>query len=110
MSGRAKTANDFQNRQLSRPDRIAPNAAWKVLSKKRKAIDAVEQAARKAEEESSCCVGLDGYPDRDGFVTLDASIMDHTGNIGGVAYLEHIKHPISVARMVAENKTCFACR
>ena len=82
---------------------IAPNAAaWKVLSKKGKAIDAVEQAARKAEEESSCCVGLDGYPDRDGFVTLDASIMDHKGNIGGVAYLEHIKHPISVARMVME--------
>ena len=82
---------------------IAPNAAaWKVLSKKGKAIDAVEQAARKAEDESSCCVGLEGYPDRDGFVTLDASIMDNKGNIGGVAYVQHIKHPISVARKVME--------
>ena len=82
---------------------IAPNAAaWKILSKRGKAIDAVEQAARTAEDESSCCVGLDGYPDRDGFVTLDASIMDHKGNIGGVAYVQHIKHPVSVARMVME--------
>lgn len=82
---------------------IAPNAtAWTILSKRGKAIDAVEQAARTAEGESSCCVGLDGYPDRDGFVTLDASIMDHKGNIGGVAYVQQIKHPISVARMVME--------
>ncbi|MEP6787010.1 MAG: isoaspartyl peptidase/L-asparaginase, partial [Acidobacteriota bacterium] len=52
-------------------------AAWKVLSDKGKAIDAVEAAARSAEDETSCCVGLDAYPDRDGYVTLDASIMDH---------------------------------
>lgn len=80
----------------------ANNAAWKVLSTNGKAIDAVEQAARSAEDEASCCVGLDGYPDRDGYVTLDASIMDHKANIGSVAYIQHIKHPISVARMVME--------
>lgn len=77
-------------------------AAWKVLSAKGKAIDSVEEAARSAEEEASCCVGLDGYPDRDGYVTLDASIMDHKANIGSVAYIQNIKHPISVARMVME--------
>ncbi len=77
-------------------------AAWRVLSKKGMAIDAVEQAALSAEDEKSCCVGLDGYPDRDGYVTLDASIMDQKANIGSVAYIQHIKHPISVARMVME--------
>ncbi len=77
-------------------------AAWKILSQKGKAIDAVEAAARSAEEESSCCVGLDAYPDRDGYVTLDASIMDQKSNCGSVVYMQHIKHPISVARRLME--------
>jgi N4-(beta-N-acetylglucosaminyl)-L-asparaginase len=33
---------------------------------------------------------------------LDACIMDDNGNIGSVAFLEHIVHPVSVARMVME--------
>ena len=37
-----------------------------------------------------------------GYVTLDASIMNHLGNAGSVAYLRDIKHPISVARKVME--------
>lgn len=77
-------------------------AAWKVLEKRGTALDAVEQAARSAEDELSCCVGLGAYPDRDGYVTLDASIMDHKANIGSVVYLQHIKNPISVARKVME--------
>jgi N4-(beta-N-acetylglucosaminyl)-L-asparaginase len=78
-------------------------AAWKVLEKGGKAIDGVEEAAKSAEDEASCCVGLDAYPDRDGYVTLDASIMDHKANCGSVVYIQHIKHPISVARKVMES-------
>ena len=77
-------------------------AAWKVLSKKGTALDAVEQAARSAEDEVSCCVGLDGFPDRDGYVTLDASIMDDKANCGSVVFLEHIRNPVSVARRIME--------
>ena len=47
-------------------------------------------------------VGYGGLPDRDGKVTLDACIMDEAGNCGSVAFLEHIVHPISVARLVME--------
>ncbi|RBK82474.1 N(4)-(beta-N-acetylglucosaminyl)-L-asparaginase, partial [Xanthomonas oryzae pv. oryzae] len=47
-------------------------------------------------------VGLGGYPDRDGRVTLDACIMDHLGNCGAVAALEDVVHAISVARAVME--------
>jgi N4-(beta-N-acetylglucosaminyl)-L-asparaginase len=47
-------------------------------------------------------VGLGGYPDRDGHVTLDASIMDAEANCGGVACLEDIEHAVSVARRVME--------
>jgi len=62
----------------------------------------VEQGVMVTEASQTCCVGLGANPDRDGFVTLDASIMDEHGNCGSVAFLERIKHPISVARRVME--------
>lgn len=78
--------------------------AWKVLSQKDgKSIDAVEKGANHIENTINCCVGLGGNPDRDGKVTLDASIMDHKLNCGGVAMMERIKNPISVARKVMDN-------
>ena len=82
---------------------IAANkAAWEVLSNKGKAIDAVEKGVMVTEASQNCCVGLRANPDRDGFVTLDACIMDDKFNCGSVAFLERIKHPISVARRVME--------
>jgi len=76
--------------------------AWKILSAKGSALDAVEAGAMHIENEINCCVGLGGYPDRDGIVTLDSCIMDHQANCGAVAGLERIKHPVSVARKVME--------
>jgi N4-(beta-N-acetylglucosaminyl)-L-asparaginase len=80
----------------------ANKAAWEVLSKGGRALDAVEKGVMVTESEQNCCVGLGANPDRDGFVTLDASIMDENFNCGSVAALERIKHPISVARKVME--------
>ncbi|MFZ5972010.1 MAG: isoaspartyl peptidase/L-asparaginase family protein [Bacteroidota bacterium] len=77
--------------------------AWKILSTGGRALDAVEAGARVPEGDATeTSVGLGGLPDRDGKVTLDACIMDEHGNIGSVAYLEHIVHPVSVARLVME--------
>lgn len=45
---------------------------------------------------------MGGRPDSEGNVTLDACIMDSDGNAGSVAFLQNIKHPISVARKVME--------
>ncbi len=82
---------------------IAANkAAWNVLSKGGRALDAVEQGVMVTEASQNCCVGLGANPDRDGFVTLDSSIMDENANCGSVAFLERIKHPVSVARRVME--------
>ncbi len=82
---------------------MAVNAeAWKILSAKGTALDAVEAGAIHIENEINCCVGLGGYPDRDGIVTLDSCIMDHNANCGAVAGIERIKHPVSVARKVME--------
>ena len=77
-------------------------AAWKILAANGKAIDAVAAGAIYIENEINCCVGLGGNPDRDGFVTLDACIMDHNANCGAVAGLERIKHPVSVAKKLME--------
>ncbi|MBS1627027.1 MAG: N(4)-(beta-N-acetylglucosaminyl)-L-asparaginase [Bacteroidetes bacterium] len=82
---------------------IAANkAAWQVLKNNGRALDAVEQGVMATENSINCCVGLGANPDREGIVTLDASIMDENYNCGSVAFLERIKHPISVARRVME--------
>ncbi|MBL0032937.1 MAG: N(4)-(beta-N-acetylglucosaminyl)-L-asparaginase [Bacteroidetes bacterium] len=81
----------------------ANEAAWKILSEGGTALDAVEAGVRIPEADPEVTsVGYGGLPDRDGRVTLDACIMDDKFNCGSVAYLENIKHPISVARMVME--------
>jgi len=80
----------------------ANKAAWNVLRSGGRALDAVEQGVMVTEASQNCCVGLGANPDRDGFVTLDACIMDEQANCGSVAFLERIKHPISVARRVME--------
>ena len=80
----------------------ANKAAWEILSKGGRALDAVEAGVMVTEASQNCCVGLGANPDRDGFVTLDACIMDENFNCGSVAFLERIKHPISVARRVME--------
>lgn len=81
----------------------AVEAAWSVLNENGKAIDAVEAGARIPESDpEDTSVGYGGFPDRDGFVTLDACIMDELGNAGSVVFLENIMHPVSVARRVME--------
>ena len=84
---------------ISTWDFAANQAAWAVLSAGGRALDAVEAGARVPEQDlKNHSVGRAGYPDRDGHVSLDACIMDELGNCGAVAALEHIAHPISVAR------------
>jgi len=83
---------------------IAANeAAWEILKNKGKAIDAVEKGVMVTEADpENTSVGIGGFPDRDGNVTLDACIMDETGNAGSVSFLQHIVNPVSVARLVMD--------
>ena len=79
-------------------------AAWKILESGGRALDAIETGIHVAEDDlHSASVGLAGYPDREGYTTLDACIMDENFNCGSVVFLEKIKHPISVARKIMEN-------
>lgn len=78
-------------------------AAWQILSQGGSALDAVETGVQVSENDpDNCCVGLAANPDREGHVTLDASIMNHRFQIGAVAAMERIKSPIHTARLVME--------
>ena len=81
----------------------ANDVAWEILDGGGRALDAVEAGVQVPEADpASQSVGYGGLPDREGHVTLDACIMDENGDAGSVAFLEGIKHPISVARLVME--------
>lgn len=84
---------------------IPANArAWQILAAGGTPVDAAEGGVRVVESDpDNSSVGIGGRPDRDGRVTLDASIMAPDGNCGAVAALEHIENPISVARKVMED-------
>src|ERR1019366_6137333 len=94
--------NTFKSSSIRKPIVIstwdagieANKAAWKILRSGGRALDAVEQGVMVTESSQNCCVGLGANPDRDGYVTLDASIMDEHANCGSVAFLERIKHPV----------------
>ncbi len=81
----------------------ANKAAMDVLRKGGSALDAVEAGVMVVEADPiSTSVGIGGFPDAEGDVTLDASIMDHEGQCGAVACLQHTLHPITVARAIME--------
>jgi N4-(beta-N-acetylglucosaminyl)-L-asparaginase len=78
--------------------------AWTALKSGKSALDAVEIGVKTVEANpEDMSVGYGGRPDRDGHVTLDASIMNADGDCGSVCFLQDIKHPISVARKVMED-------
>jgi N4-(beta-N-acetylglucosaminyl)-L-asparaginase len=77
--------------------------AIKTLNKGGSAVDMAEEGVKVIEADfRNLSVGLGGLPDREGNTTLDACIMDSIGRAGSVCFLEKIKHPVTVARMVME--------
>ncbi|MFQ5791321.1 MAG: N(4)-(beta-N-acetylglucosaminyl)-L-asparaginase, partial [Acidobacteriota bacterium] len=79
--------------------------AWDILTADGSAMDAAEKAANVSEgDPRDSTVGYGGDPNEDGFLQLDASVMNGAddNNIGAVAALENIKTPCSVARLVME--------
>ena len=107
---KSSNPNDFD---LSNPEPVvistwdhglfANRVSWDILAAGGKSLDAVEEGVRVVESDPNIrTVGMGGYPDREGIVTLDACIMDYESNCGSVAFLRDIVNPISVARKVME--------
>jgi beta-aspartyl-peptidase (threonine type) len=67
------------------------------------AVDAVEAAVKVMEEDPTFDAGLGSFLNADGEVEMDATIMDGDDlSFGAVAAVQHILHPISLARQVME--------
>lgn len=82
---------------------VANKVSMKAMQNGKTSLDAVELGIHTAENNPNVTsVGYGGYPDAEGNVTLDASIMNWEGNAGAVGFLQKIKNPISVARLVME--------
>ncbi len=78
-------------------------AGYAVLARGGSSLDAVEAAIRVLEDNPLFNAGKGAVFTHEGTNELDASIMDgRTLNAGAVADLQHIRNPISLARMVME--------
>lgn len=81
----------------------ANEEAMKVLLAGGSLTDVVERGVMVVEsDKTNTSVGLGGFPDREGIVTLDASIMNEKDQAGSVAFVQGIEHPVSLARAVME--------
>ena len=82
----------------------ANDRAFEVLQSGGSVLDCVEKGVNVIENDPNVgTVGIGGFPDEEGHVTLDACIMDSRQRCGSVAFLQHIKNPVSVARKVMED-------
>ena len=79
-------------------------AGFEALALGGSALDMIEAGAKKVEADPlGTSVGIGGMPDRDGYVTLDACVMDHLGRAGSVCFVQGVLHPLSLARRVMED-------
>jgi beta-aspartyl-peptidase (threonine type) len=79
----------------------ALSAGAAVLRSGGTALDAVEVAIRVLEDDPTFNAGRGSVRNADGEVEMDAAIMDGaTLDLGGVAALRAMRHPVSVARLM----------
>lgn len=77
---------------------------WNVLQGGGTALSAVEAAVRSLEDNPLYDAGTGSYLSLDGKIEMDAGMMEgHTLQVGSIAGVELIKHPISLARQVLES-------
>jgi beta-aspartyl-peptidase (threonine type) len=81
----------------------ALQTGYSLLERGASAVDAVEAAVTKLEDDTTFDAGRGSFLTRDGRVQLDALIMDgHTLRAGGVACVERLRNPIQAARLVLD--------
>lgn len=81
--------------------RAARDAGWAVLMDGGTAMDAVQAAVQVLEDDPTFDAGIGSVLNSDGFVELDAAVMDgETLRSGAVAAVRSYQHPIALARSV----------
>jgi L-asparaginase/beta-aspartyl-peptidase (threonine type) len=71
-----------------------------VMAKGGTAVDAVEAAVMHLEDDPRLNAGTGSRLRLDGTIQMDAALMDHREDAGAVAAIQHVRHPIQVARRV----------
>ncbi|MCC5659980.1 isoaspartyl peptidase/L-asparaginase [Nostoc sp. XA010] len=104
VHGGAKTITDDKVAANNAGCTAAVEAGWAVLISGGSAAEAVEAAIRVLETDQTFNAGLGATLNSDGEVELDAAIMEGSLSWGGVAAVQGIRHPISVARKVMDDK------
>ncbi|XP_058442714.1 probable isoaspartyl peptidase/L-asparaginase GA20639 [Malaya genurostris] len=83
--------------------KLAARVGYQVLMNNGSVLDAVEEAVRIMESDSNFNAGFGSVLNYEGFIEMDASIMDgKTMKAGCVAGVQDILHPISLARRVMD--------
>ncbi len=84
--------------------RHALRAGWAILDRGGAALEAIETAISVMEDDDTFDAGRGSFLTRDGRVQLDALLMSGADlRAGGVACVEHLRHPIQAARLVLEH-------
>jgi beta-aspartyl-peptidase (threonine type) len=83
----------------------AVKTAYQVLIKNRSALEAVENAVVCMEEDPIFDAGVGSFLNEDGYVELDALIMDgKTLNAGAIGAVTNCRNPIILARRLLEEE------
>jgi L-asparaginase / beta-aspartyl-peptidase len=83
---------------------LAARAGWQVLDDGGSALDAVERAVRELEGSGIFGAGRGSAMSEEGFVELDAGIMDGEAlRVGSVVSVRGVPHAITLARRVLES-------
>ena len=104
VHGGAKTITDDKVAANNAGCTAAVEAGWAVLISGGSAAEAVEAAIRVLETDQTFNASLGATLNSDGEVELDAAIMEGSLSWGAVAAVQGIRHPISVARQVMDDK------
>ncbi|XP_060521354.1 isoaspartyl peptidase/L-asparaginase [Cylas formicarius] len=84
-------------------NRNAVQAGYAVLQNGGSALDAVEAAVKRMEDDEAFNAGFGSVLNLDGEVEMDASVMVGSDlSAGAVTVVKDVSHPISLARMVME--------
>jgi beta-aspartyl-peptidase (threonine type) len=88
--------------------RAALLEGWEILQSGGHALDAVERAIRRMEDDPTFNAGSGSVLNSEGEIELDAAIMEGRSlQAGAVAAVQNIKNPISLARRVLESELVF---
>ncbi len=105
VHGGAKTISEDKVAANNAGCLAAVDAGWAVLTKGGTASEAVEAAIRVLEADQTFNAGFGATLNSQGEVELDAAIMEGSKlRWGSVAAVQGVRHPISAARKIMEEK------